>query len=79
MPCMECGCSNTPEDYEELWEENTKLRYALARLRWEHAHKMETMVDQLYSERPSSWRFYHKSKMYWFKKWRKLKKELMEG
>lgn len=79
MPCMECGCSNTPEDYEELWEENAKLRYALARLRWAHALDMETMIDELYSNRPFSWRVYHKSKTYWFRKCQKLKKELKEG
>lgn len=64
---------------KKLRKENAKLRYALARLRWEHAHNMETMIDQLYTERPSSWRFYYKSKVYWYNKWQELKKKLMEG
>lgn len=55
-----------------------KLRYALALLRWEHAHHMETMIDLRYTVRPSSWRFYYKSKTYWFNKWQELKKELKE-
>lgn len=56
-----------------------KLRYALARLRWEHAGKVESLIDELYTIRPSSWRFYYKSKTYWFKKWQELKKKLKEG
>ena len=55
-----------------------KLRYALARLRWEHAGKVESLIDQLYTERPSSWNFYYKSKKYWFNKWQEFKKELKE-
>lgn len=62
-----------------LREKNAKLIYALARLRWEYAHNMETMIDQLYTERPSSWRIYRKSKNYWFDKCQELKKKLMEG
>lgn len=66
----------------ELKQSETKcnnLRYALARLRWEHAHQMETMIDLRYTIRPSSWRFYYKSKVYWYNKWQELKKELKEG
>lgn len=55
-----------------------KLSYALARLRWEHALNMETMIDQLCTVRPSSWRFYYKSKTYWFDRCQELKK-LKEG
>lgn len=67
------------KECNELHKENAKLRYALALLRWEHAHDMETIIDDLYYERPSSWRFYHKSKVYWFNKWQELKKKLKEN
>lgn len=63
---------------DKLRKENARLIYALARLRWKYALDMETMTDQLYTERPSCWKFYHKSKTYWFRKWKKLKKELKE-
>lgn len=63
----------------ELQTKCNKLRYALARLRWAHAQDMESMIDQLYTERPSSWRFYHKSTTYWYNKWQELKKEPKEG
>ena len=65
----------------ELQQSETKcnnLRYALARLRWEHSLDMESMIDQLYTERPSSWMFYYKSKVYWYNKWQELKKKLKE-
>lgn len=61
---------------ERLKGKNANLRYALTLLRWEHAYNMETMIDLLYSERPSSWRFYYKSKTYWFNKWQELKEPL---
>lgn len=67
------------DERDGLREENAKLRYALARLRWEHAGKVESLIDELYTIRPSSWRFYYKSKTYWFKKWQELKKALKEG
>lgn len=64
----------------EFWQKAcSKLRYALAKLRWNHALEMERYIDMMSDAfRPAIWRFYHKSKNYWFDMCRKLKTELMD-
>lgn len=64
----------------EFWQKAcSKLRYALAKLRWNHALEMERYIDMMSDAfRPAIWRFYHKSKNYWFDMCRKLKTELKD-